>query len=177
VAGGFATAIGNVHRTLAEPSEAAAAVASASTHRAELVEARAAFDLEGDALPAHREASVWAQALVSALEPDVALVNGSRLLDLAARAEHLVDEMEFQFLFDRQRQLFSIGYRLADADGPAGLDPSYYDLLASEARLASFIAIAKGDVPDTHWFHLGRLLTDVQAHPRCSRGARRCSST
>ncbi|MFL5522256.1 MAG: glucoamylase family protein, partial [Gemmatimonadales bacterium] len=154
-------AIGNVHRTLAEPSEAAAAVASASTHRAELVEARAAFDLEGDALPAHREASVWAQALVSALEPDVALVNGSRLLDLAARAERLVDEMEFQFLFDRQRQLFSIGYRLADADGPGRLDPSYYDLLASEARLASFIAIAKGDVPDTHWFHLGRLLTDV----------------
>ena len=40
------------------------------------------------------------------------------------------------------------------ADG--ALDPSYYDLLASEARLASFLAIAKGDVPAEHWFRLGR---------------------
>ena len=53
------------------------------------------------------------------------------------------------------RQLFAIGYRLADADGPGRLDASYYDLLASEARLASFIAIAKGDVPQAHWFQLG----------------------
>ena len=51
----------------------------------------------------------------------------------------------------------SIGYRSADA----GLDPNFYDMLASEARLASFIAIAKGDIPAKHWFHLGRTLTPL----------------
>ena len=59
--------------------------------------------------------------------------------------------MEFGFLLDRERKLLSIGYR---PDGT--LDPSCYDLLASEARLASFFAIAKGDVPARHWFRLGR---------------------
>ena len=65
--------------------------------------------------------------------------------------------MEFGFLFDSGRQLLSIGYRVADGE----LDPSCYDLLASEARLASFVAIAKGDVPVRHWFRLGRALTPV----------------
>jgi len=69
----------------------------------------------------------------------------------------MFDAMEFGFLFDATRKLFSIGYRVADNS----LDPSCYDLLASEARLTSFIAIAKGDVPSTHWFHLGRALTPV----------------
>ena len=69
--------------------------------------------------------------------------------------------MRFEFLYDRRRRMFSIGYRLADADGPGRADGSFYDLLASEARLASFVAIAKGDVPQHHWFHLGRLVTNV----------------
>ena len=73
--------------------------------------------------------------------------------------------MDFRFLYDPQRRIFSIGYRLADAEGPGRLDASYYDLLASEARLASFLAIAKGDVPQAHWFHLGRLLTSVDGSP------------
>ena len=60
-------------------------------------------------------------------------------------------------MFDDTRKLFSIGYRVADGS----LDPNCYDLLASEARLASFIAIAKGEVPSSHWFHLGRALTPV----------------
>ena len=84
---------------------------------------------------------------------------------LAARATALFDAMNFRFLFDPKRQLFAIGYRLADAEGPARLDPAYYDLLASEARLASFIAIAKGDVPEMHWFHLGRSITSVRGAP------------
>ena len=57
--------------------------------------------------------------------------------------------------------MFTIGYRLADADGPGRADSAFYDLLASEARLASFVAIAKGDVPQHHWFHLGRLVTNI----------------
>ena len=73
--------------------------------------------------------------------------------------------MSFSFLYDRQRSIFSIGYRLADAEGPGRLDASYYDLLASESRLASFLAIAKGDVPQAHWFHLGRLVTSVDGSP------------
>ncbi|HXG88325.1 MAG TPA: glucoamylase family protein [Vicinamibacterales bacterium] len=84
---------------------------------------------------------------------------------LAARAADFADGMNFRRLYDPQRQILSIGYRLADADGPGGLDGSYYDLLASEARLASFIAIAKGDLPEKHWFHLGRLLTGIRGMP------------
>ncbi len=80
-----------------------------------------------------------------------------RLAAIARRAQALFEETEFGFLFDPTRKLFSIGYRVADVT----LDPSYYDLLASEARLASFLAIAKGDVPADHWFRLGRALTPV----------------
>ena len=84
---------------------------------------------------------------------------------LAARAVALFDGMNFTFLYDPERQLFTIGYRLADSEGPGRRDPSSYDLLASEARLASFLAIAKGDVPESHWFHLGRAVTGVRGAP------------
>ncbi len=84
---------------------------------------------------------------------------------LAARAEALFSAMDFRFLFDRDRQLFTIGYRLPDADSDGRADASCYDLLASEARLASFVAIAKGDVPEMHWFHLGRSITSVRGAP------------
>lgn len=83
---------------------------------------------------------------------------------LAARLERigdlslqLFDDMDFSFLYDRSCRLFSIGYRVGDES----LDPSFYDLLASEARLASFIAVAKGDVPPSHWYRLGRVLVPV----------------
>jgi cyclic beta-1,2-glucan synthetase len=85
-----------------------------------------------------------------------------RLDALAARAAALFDEMNFAFLYDPQRQLFTIGYRLADQEGPGRPDPSHYDLLASESRLASFLAIAKGDVAESHWFRLGRAVTSVR---------------
>ncbi len=80
-----------------------------------------------------------------------------RLTTLAQRTRTMFDAMEFGFLFDPPRKLLAIGYRVADSS----LDANCYDLLASEARLASFIAIAKGDVPSTHWFYLGRPLTPV----------------
>jgi cyclic beta-1,2-glucan synthetase len=82
---------------------------------------------------------------------------GHQLSALALRAEQMVQAMDFRFLFDPSRKLFSIGYRVADGT----LDPSCYDLLASEARLGSFVAIAKGDVSPRHWFLLGRALTPV----------------
>ncbi len=80
-----------------------------------------------------------------------------RLGVIADRAQQFFDEMDFSFLFDPTRMLFSIGFRVRDGS----LDPSYYDLLASEARLTSFLAIAKGDVEPDHWFRLGRALTPV----------------
>ena len=79
----------------------------------------------------------------------------SASLEATARATAL--EMGYGFLLDPERKLLSIGYRVPEGT----LDPSCYDLLASEARLASFIAIAKGDVPARHWFHLGRAVTPI----------------
>ncbi len=96
------------------------------------------------------------------------LAEGLRRLSLdslSKRAAQFADGMNFRFLYNPQRRILSIGYRLADAEGPDRLDPSYYDLLASESRLASFIAIAKGDLPEMHWFHLGRLITSVDGIP------------
>ena len=78
-----------------------------------------------------------------------------RIEALSALADDFVEEMEFGFLFNRQRQLFAIGFSVADGR----LDESHYDTLASEARLASFIAIALGAIPHAHWFKLGRSLT------------------
>jgi cyclic beta-1,2-glucan glucanotransferase len=79
----------------------------------------------------------------------------ARLEAIGDRAAAYAMEMDFRFLFDRERKLFTIGYR----EDAHARDPSYYDLLASEARLASFVAIAKNDVPAEHWFRLGRTLT------------------
>jgi len=88
-----------------------------------------------------------------------------RLESLSRRAAAFADGMSFTFLYDPQRSLLAIGYRAADAEGPGRLDPAHYDLLASEARLASFVAIAKGDLPEKHWFHLGRAVTGVHGSP------------
>ncbi|MEA2736003.1 MAG: cyclic beta,2-glucan synthetase, partial [Humisphaera sp.] len=73
---------------------------------------------------------------------------------LAARCVELAD-IDYEFLYDRERHLLAIGFNV----GEHRLDASFYDLLASEARLASFIAIAQGKLPQDHWFSLGRLLT------------------
>jgi cyclic beta-1,2-glucan synthetase len=98
-------------------------------------------------------------------EPQTGSELSRRFAGLAARSGSFADSMRFQLLYDPERRIFSIGYRLADAEGPGRLDPSYYDLLASEARLASFVAIAKGDLVERHWFHLGRLVTSVEGTP------------
>ena len=78
-----------------------------------------------------------------------------RLQAIAERAYDYAMEMDFRFLFDDSRELFSIGYQTTSHT----FDASFYDLLASEARLASFVAIAKNDVQVDHWFRLGRTLT------------------
>ncbi len=108
----------------------------------------------------------WAQASVNAIAAHRAdLSRGAEALAaLRARLDKLEDvsramalDMDFAFLIDKQRNLLSIG-----CVAPEGaLDANCYDLLASEARLASFFAIAKGDIPARHWFHLGRAATPV----------------
>ncbi|WP_425801934.1 GH36-type glycosyl hydrolase domain-containing protein [Desulfitobacterium sp. Sab5] len=81
-----------------------------------------------------------------------------RIASLSKEIRTLALETDFRPLYDRKQQLFSIGYNVEEGT----IDKSYYDLLASEARQASFIAIAKGDVPQSHWFRLGRALTQVK---------------
>ena len=81
----------------------------------------------------------------------------ARLARLADIARDMAVGMDFAFLLDPERKLLSIGYSMADNT----LDPSCYDLLASEARLASLFAIAKGDVSTKHWFRLGRPATPL----------------
>lgn len=86
--------------------------------------------------------------------------DGRRLLQLAARCRALALEASFGFLYDARRKLLHIGYRV-DAQV---LDLSCYDLMASEARLASLWAIAKADVPPAHWAALGRPFFAVHRH-------------
>jgi cyclic beta-1,2-glucan synthetase len=80
--------------------------------------------------------------------------------ELAQQAGELA-RMDFDFLFDEGRKLLVIGYNVSERRQ----DTSYYDLLASEARLASFVAIAQGQVSQESWFALGRLLTIVAGEP------------
>ena len=75
-----------------------------------------------------------------------------RLRALAKAFEQLAWQADFAFLYHRKRHLFHIGFRVAEQQ----LDASFYDLLASESRLTSLLAVAKGDAPTRHWPSLGR---------------------
>lgn len=75
--------------------------------------------------------------------------------ELQKKIQSLIDNTDFSKLYDYDKNLFSIGYDISSNK----LVDSYYDLLASEARLASFVAIAKEDIPYKHWFCLGRACT------------------
>ncbi len=94
------------------------------------------------------EASHRAKARIAAIER------------LALQSSELA-RMEYDFLFDTTRHLLTIGYNV----GERRRDSSYYDLLASEARLCSFVAIAQGQLPQESWFALGRLLTTAGGDP------------
>ena len=98
-----------------------------------------------------------ANRLRTAVQQSQAPAWAESLRRLASHANRLSEAMDFRFLYNPDRHLFSIGLNVA-----AGrLDQSHYDLLASEACLASFLAVARGDVPRRHWFQLGRLSTRV----------------
>lgn len=92
-----------------------------------------------------------------AADSDLAL--DGRLAAAAATARRLALDMDFGFLLDPETKLLSIGFSVSTNS----LDENCYDLLASEARLASLFAIAKGDVETRHWFRLGRSSTPIGA--------------
>ncbi|WP_089609262.1 GH36-type glycosyl hydrolase domain-containing protein [Dehalobacterium formicoaceticum] len=79
---------------------------------------------------------------------------------LIRRIEKLINDTRFSPLYEANRQLFSLGYHVEEEK----LTDSYYDLLASEARITSFLAIARGEVPAEHWFRLGKSLTMVDGY-------------
>ncbi|MFT4094137.1 MAG: glucoamylase family protein [Niabella sp.] len=91
----------------------------------------------------------------------------SKALEKLSQIEKLVNEcegfsnVEYEFLYDRSKHLFHIGYNVSEDVK----DKSYYDILASEARLAIYTAIAQGKIPQDSWFALGRLITNEGAAP------------
>ena len=122
-----------------------------------------ALSIESNA-DAGQDLVFWAEAVCAAIESHVRDFSGDemaswadRLRSIARQARATALEMEFGFLLDKDRKLLSIGYLASEGQ----IDFNCYDLLASEARLASFLAIAKNDIPAKHWFRLGRAVTSV----------------
>ena len=108
--------------------------------------------------PAEKE---WLQLFQMALTETVRVATTQICAaeDLALQCNKLAD-MEWDFLYDKSSHLFAIGYNVQEYR----IDASYYDLLASEARLATFVGIAQGKLPQESWFALGRLLTNVEGN-------------
>jgi cyclic beta-1,2-glucan synthetase len=104
------------------------------------------------------EEIVWLTAMQNA--NNIATERIALLETLAEQCEQLCD-IEYDFLFDKSTSLLRIGYNVEEQRK----DDSYYDLLASEARLGIFVAIAQGKLPQESWFALGRLLTNSGGDP------------
>ena len=167
-------------RTLAALAEIAAEAApgelAVGGHASRLLRLASLADALGAAIPDPARAlgrptppalSHWLQAIKATIQSHLrdarpaspeAPALGGQLKALEDSARRFALAMEFGFLLDQRRKLLSIGYLVHEDE----LDSNCYDLVASEARLASFFAIAKGDVPARHWFRLGRAVTLVE---------------
>ncbi|GAB2490749.1 glucoamylase family protein [Comamonas humi] len=130
-----------------EPHAAQAAL-RASQRRLEAHSCDASQWIRADQLATMQSAALDVAANAAGEGPRVT----QQLLDLAHRLEQLALDADFRFLFHAKRHLLHIGYRVEEQL----LDASFYDLLASEARTTSLLAITKGDVPVLHWKALGR---------------------
>ncbi len=148
-------AFGQIHSRIEEAKQHIATLNGLLTETNDLAEGKAQPDAA-----ANLAAGVWLAKLAQALAHSDE--NAGLLVDrygfIFSRAEQYVDEMDFRFLYHYKRRVFHIGFNLVTGQ----LDLNYYDLLASEARIASILAIAKGDVPQSHWLHLGRPVTRVE---------------
>jgi cyclic beta-1,2-glucan synthetase len=122
----------------------------------------AALNAAGQAAPMAPACAAWFAQLRQAIADSAqrARERIKTVQQVAQQCQELA-EMDFLFLFDKTHDLFAIGYNASDQR----IDAGYYDLLASEARLASFIAIAQGQLGQDHWFALSRLLTATGGAP------------
>ncbi|MCD7974008.1 MAG: hypothetical protein LUG18_15330 [Candidatus Azobacteroides sp.] len=84
-----------------------------------------------------------------------------KILDLLTLQSSQFAQMDFKFLYNEKKNLFTIGYNVIDQR----FDSASYDILASEARLSSYIAIAQGQVPMDHWFSMSRLVIFEKGKP------------
>ena len=98
--------------------------------------------------------------LLEKIEIEKDSVQKSRLQNMFIRVDSMIKATDFSMLYSNERRLFSIGFNIEDNK----LTDSYYDLLASEARQASLIAIALGNVPAKHWNNLSRTMTTLNDH-------------
>lgn len=147
----------------AESADIHEVLAGLSDQAADLLDAAREIALSETA-GAGQGVQFWAEAARGCIEShrrDLATPGSdaldARLQAIEEQARSTALSMEFDFLLDPDRLLLSIGYQASEGV----LDPSCYDLLASEARLASFMAIAKGDAPARHWFRLSHAVTPV----------------
>ena len=150
---------------LSEAIRPGAADEDAASAADRLVAAAAA--LRGEA---HSDLLFWAEAAriaaIALAQDRIRMKNAAapgsddiarRLFALAGQAREMAAAMRFDLLLNTERRLLSLGFVVSDGR----LDEACYDLLASEARLASFLAIAQSDVPVAHWFRLGRTMVPV----------------
>ncbi len=115
--------------------------------------------LDADATPPERE---WLNEL-GRLVTQAGLRAEERIAEIQNLGRQIsqIAHMEYDFLYDKASRLLAIGYNVDELRR----DLSYYDLLASEARLINFVAIAQGQIPQDSWFSLGRLLTSAGGDP------------
>lgn len=106
--------------------------------------------------------TAWLELFQNALTQTIREAN-TRIAaaEMLAQQCHALADLEWDFLFDKTSNLLTIGYNVLEHR----MDTGYYDLLASEARLCIFLAIAQGKLPEESWFALGRLLTNVNGDP------------
>ena len=113
------------------------------------------------ALPTLRELALRGSDPSTSGEPAVAARERIVAIDALIAQATEFSTVDYEFLFDRGRRLLSIGYDVVEQRR----DASFYDLLASEARVCSFVGIAQGKLPQENWFALGRMLTRAGGTP------------
>jgi cyclic beta-1,2-glucan synthetase len=156
---GTAAALTALTDALAEPTDLGGLRELAARARSLVADLERHLDAAA-ASPAVADLRAWGASLLAALDAAVERAGAldRDLAHAAGRCRDAAAAMDFAFLYDRGRDLFHLGHHVDRAEH----DPNHYDLLASEARTASLLAIATGQAPLAHWMHLGRPLARVR---------------